>query len=160
MGLARNFKELRVYRVGFESAMRIFELTKHWPAEERYSLIDQIRRSSRAVTANVAEAWRKRLYVASFVSKLSDANAEAAETQVWLDYALECQYIDSLAHADLYAAYDQVSGGLIKMLTDPAAWCGPAALREGSAEYAVDSPGVPASLPGDSTFFVNAPDEP
>ena len=159
MALARNFKELRVYRVGFEAAMRIFALTKHWPAEERYSLTDQIRRSSRAVTANVAEAWRKRLYVASFVSKLSDANAEAAETQVWLDYALECQYIDSSAHAALYAAYDQISGGRIKMLTDPAAWCGPAALREGSSEYVAGSPGVPAGLPDDSTLFVNPPGE-
>jgi four helix bundle protein len=159
MALARNFKELRVYRAAFEAAMQIFALTKHWPAEERYSLIDQIRRSSRAVTANVAEAWRKRLYVASFVSKLSDANAEAAETQVWLDYVLACQYIDSSAHAALYAAYDQVSGGLIKMVTDPEAWCSPAALREASEEYSVDSPGMPPSFPDDPTFFDNTPHE-
>ena len=159
MALARNFKELRVYRVGFEAAMRIFALTKHWPAEERYSLIDQVRRSSRAVTANVAEAWRKRLYVASFVSKLSDANAEAGETQVWLDYALECRYMNSEAHTALYSAYDQVSGGLIKMIADPAAWCGPAALHEASTEYWVDSPGVPAGLPDDSALFVDPPSE-
>ncbi len=81
--LARSFKDLRVYQVAFETAMRIFEVSKRFPIGERYSLTDQIRRSSRSICANIAEAWRKRRYVNSFVSKLSDADTEAAETQVW-----------------------------------------------------------------------------
>ncbi|UCH11499.1 MAG: four helix bundle protein, partial [Fidelibacterota bacterium] len=90
MALAKDFKELDVYQNAFESSMEIFELTKNFPIEERYALVDQIRRSSRSVCANIAEAWYKRRYPASFVSKLSDADAEAAETIVWLDYALKC----------------------------------------------------------------------
>ena len=102
MALAQHFKDLRVFQSGFESAMRIFESSKSWPKEERYALTDQIRRSSRSVCSNIAEAWRKRLYVASFVSKLSDADAEAAETQVWLDLARACGYIDEALHSELY----------------------------------------------------------
>ena len=94
MALARNFKELRVYSLAFEAAMQLFGSSHGWPKDERYSLTDQVRRSSRAVCANTAEAWRKRLYVANFVSKLSDANAEAGETQVWLDFAMACGYLD------------------------------------------------------------------
>lgn len=138
MPLARNFKELRVYSVAFDSAMQIFELAKAWPKDERYSLTDQIRRSSRAVCANIVEAWRKRLYVASFVSKLSDANAEAGETQVWLDFALTCKYLDKASHNGLYLTYDQVSGGLIKMIASPEAWCGPASVREDATPYSAD----------------------
>jgi four helix bundle protein len=138
MALARNFKELRVYRLAFEGAMQLFQLSNGWPKEERYSLTDQVRRSSRALCANIAEAWRKRLYVASFVSKLSDANAEAGETQVWLDFAQRCGYLDEAAHNQLYQQYDQVSGGLIKMIASPEAWCGPASIREDSAPYSID----------------------
>ncbi|HKZ68777.1 MAG TPA: four helix bundle protein [Anaerolineales bacterium] len=83
-----DHRELRVNQLAFESAVRIFELTKTFPPEERYSLTDQIRRSSRSVCANIAEAWRKRRYPNNFVSKLSDADAEATETLVWLDFAL------------------------------------------------------------------------
>ena len=139
MPLAQEFKDLRVYQLAFESAALIFEVSKNWPKEERYSLTDQIRRSSRSVCANIAEAWRKRLYVASFVSKLSDANAEAAETQVWLDFALQCGYIDETLHIQLYSRYRQISGGLIKMIADPDSWCGPAAVREASALYDASS---------------------
>ncbi len=139
MPLAQEFKDLRVYQLAFESAMRIFEASKNWPKEERYSLTDQIRRSSRSVCANIAEAWRKRLYVASFVSKLSDANAEAAETMVWLDFALHCGYIDETLHAQLYNCYKQISGGLIKMITEPDSWCGPAAIREAPTLYNIGS---------------------
>jgi len=85
-----HFRELRVYCQAFDAAMRIFELSKAWPMEERYSLTDQIRRSSRSVCENVAEAWRKRRYTAHFISKLSDADAEAGESQAWLDFALRC----------------------------------------------------------------------
>ena len=139
MALARNFKELRVYGLAFESAMELFRLSQGWSKDERYSLTDQVRRSSRAVCANIAEAWRKRLYVANFVSKLSDANAEAGETQVWLDFALSCSYMNETQHRQLYVTYDQVSGGLIKMIASPEGWCGPASIREDSAPYSVDT---------------------
>jgi four helix bundle protein len=86
----KDYHELQVYQLAFESAMQIFEMTRAFPREETYSLVDQIRRSSRSVCANIAEAWRKRRYPASFVSKLSDADTEAAETLVWLDFALRC----------------------------------------------------------------------
>ncbi|HEY3298463.1 MAG TPA: four helix bundle protein, partial [Armatimonadota bacterium] len=88
----RSFRDLSVYGGAFDSAMRIFELTKKFPKDETYSLVDQIRRSSRSVCANLAEAWRKRRYQAHFISKLSDAEAEAEETRVWLDFALKCKY--------------------------------------------------------------------
>ncbi len=135
MALAKHFKDLRVYQSGFESAMRIFEVSKKWPAEERYSMTDQIRRSSRSVCANIAEAWRKRRYVASFVHKLSDSDAEAAETEVWLDFALACGHIDQKLHDELYTQYENIEGGLVKMMADPETWCGPAALREERAGY-------------------------
>ena len=88
-----TFRELEVYKLGFETAMEIFELTKKFPSEERYALIDQIRRSSRSVCSNIAEGWRKRLYKAVFINKLSDSAQEAAETQVWLEFAKKCKYI-------------------------------------------------------------------
>src|SRR3989338_2746453 len=135
MAVVTEFYELRVYSLAFEVAMRIFDLTKTWPKEERYSLIDQIRRSSRSVCANIAEAWRKRLYVGSFISKLSDANAETAETMVWLDFALQCQYISDKQHVELMSPYKQITGSLIKMISNPAPWCGPASVREESATY-------------------------
>jgi len=122
--------------------MKIFENSKPWPPEERYSLTDQIRRSSRSVCANIAEAWRKRRYEAHFVSKLSDADAEAAETQVWLDFAQACGYMDKALYAELSQLYDRVSGGLVKMMADPSPWCGPAALREEQAEYRTNSDNI------------------
>ena len=143
MPLVHDFKEIRVYSVAFEGAMQLFHLSKEWPKDERYALTDQVRRSSRAVCANVAEAWRKRLYVANFVSKLSDANAEAAETQTWLDFALACGYLEVASHQGLYQHYDQVSGGLIKMIANPEGWCGPASVREDAALYS-------SAVPGDS----------
>ena len=87
--------ELEVYKKAFGAAMMIFELSKAFPKEETYSLTDQIRRSSRSVCANLAEAWRKRRYKAAFVSKLADAESEAAETQVWIEFALKCDYLKS-----------------------------------------------------------------
>ncbi len=89
--------------------------------------------------ANIAEAWRKRRYVAQFVSKLSDADAEAAETQVWLDFALACGYINNALHTELYQVYEQIAGGLVKMMSDPDPWCGPSALREEPAPYVTNS---------------------
>jgi four helix bundle protein len=137
--LAKHFKDLRVYQSGFESAMKIFEVSKKWPSEERYSMTDQIRRSSRSVCANTAEAWRKRRYVASFVHKLSDSDGEAAETEVWLDFALACGYIDQKLHDELFCQYENIAGGLVKMMADPEPWCGPAALREERPAYEIES---------------------
>src|SRR5262249_15484375 len=91
-GKIRTHCDLQVYRTAFDAAMTIFEMTKAFPKEETYSLTDQIRRSSRSVCANLAEAWRKRRYRAAFVAKLVDAEAEAAETQVWLEFAVKCEY--------------------------------------------------------------------
>ncbi len=90
----RKHTDLKVYQLSFEAGMEVFELSKKFPKEERYSLTDQIRRSSRSVSGNIAEAWRKRRYPKSFVAKLSDSDGESAETQVWLDYALDCKYIE------------------------------------------------------------------
>ena len=89
----RHFRELEVYQLAVESAMRIFEVSKLFPVDEKYSLTDQIRRSSRSVCANIAEGWRKRRYPNAFVSKLSDADAESAETQVWLEFAVRRGYL-------------------------------------------------------------------
>ena len=89
-----SHKDLQVYRNAVDAAMEIFELTRKFPPEEKFSMIDQIRRSSRSVCANIAEAWRKRRYKAAFISKLNDAESEACETQVWLELAMRCGYID------------------------------------------------------------------
>lgn len=102
--------------------MRIFHLTKSFPKEETYSLTDQIRRASRSVCSNVAEAWRKRRYEAAFVSKLNDAEAEAAETQVWLDFSVECKYLDVAIALELQTTYDTVLGKLVAMIQHPEHW--------------------------------------
>ncbi|MBA7610326.1 MAG: four helix bundle protein [Calditrichaeota bacterium] len=123
MGLAKDFKELHVYQNAFESSLQIFELSKQFPSEERYSLVDQIRRSSRSVCANIAEAWRKRRYPAAFVSKLSDADAESAETMVWLDMAEKCGYLQEPIHTELVDRYDHICAQLAKMMATPEQWC-------------------------------------
>ena len=134
-----DYKELRVYRLAFESAMEIFDLTKRFPSEEKFSLTDQIRRSSRSVCTNIAEAWRKRRYEAAFVSKLSDSDGEAAETEVHLDFALRCGYLTAERHAILRDHYDHICGQLTKMMIDSASWCGVGCeLREMPAEYFVE----------------------
>ncbi len=118
----RSHKDLDTYRLAFESSMEIFELTRKFPKEELYSLTDQIRRSSRSVSANLAEAFRKRKYPKSFVAKLSDSEGEAAETQVWLDYALSCKYIDNETHETLIAKYENILGKLVNMSLQPEKW--------------------------------------
>jgi four helix bundle protein len=118
----RNHYELEVYQMGFEAAMRIFEVTKGFPKEERYSLVDQTRRSSRAVCANVAEAWRRRRYEAAFVCRLNDSEAEAAETQTWLEFAVKCGYLDPAIARELHQAYDNVLGKLVTMIRHPEQW--------------------------------------
>jgi four helix bundle protein len=118
----QSHEELEVYKMAFEAAMRIFELTKRFPKEETYSLTDQIRRSSRSVCSNIAEAWRKRRYEAAFVSKLNDSEAEAAETQTWLQFAVECGYLSAKVGEELRQTYDHIIGKLVNMIVNPHPW--------------------------------------
>lgn len=115
----RVHRDLEVYRMAFEAAMRIFELSRGFPVEERHSLTDQMRRSSRSVAANLAEAWRRRRYPASFVQGLNRCEAEAAETQVWLEFAVKCGYLDREQARLLYAEYDHIIGKLVNMINHP-----------------------------------------
>jgi len=135
-----DYKELRVYKLAFDSAMEIFELSRRWPSEEKFSLTDQIRRSSRSVCTNIAEAWRKRRYEAAFISKLSDSDGEAAETEVHLAFALHCGYLLADKHAKLSDQYDHICRQLTNMMDDAASWCGTGGeLREVPAEYVVEA---------------------
>jgi len=111
-------KSLRVYQLAYELAMEIYHVTKSFPAEEKYSLTDQIRRSSRSVAANIAEGYRKRQYQ-MFVNKLADSDGEAAETQSWLDFSLDCGYISREIHDSLYRRYESVGGMLGNMIQHP-----------------------------------------
>jgi four helix bundle protein len=118
----RSHRELEVYVLSFQTAMKIFEISKGFPKEETYSLTDQIRRSSRSVCANLAESFRKRRYPKSFVSKLTDSESEAAETQTWLDFSLNCGYITETEHLDLNDTYDKILGKLVIMSLHPENW--------------------------------------
>src|ERR1700752_3048622 len=102
--------------------MLIFHASKAFPKDEIYSLTDQIRRSSRSVCANLAEAWRKRRYEAAFVSKLSDAESEAAETQVWLEFAVSCEYLDAARARTLYRTYNEILRMIVGMINRPELW--------------------------------------
>lgn len=114
--------ELQVYKKAFDVAMAVFEVSKTFPKEETYSLTDQIRRSSRSVCANLAEAWRKRRYKAAFISKLSDAECEAAETQVWLEFAVSCGYVERDHRTLLDGRYDEILRMLVAMINRPQVW--------------------------------------
>ncbi|MEO0843940.1 MAG: four helix bundle protein [Cyanobacteria bacterium J06643_5] len=144
----KNHKDLEVYKMSFESAMLIFDLSKKFPVEERYSLTDpsgissgdasltqslmgetpktalshQIRRSSRSVCANLAEAWRKRRYEGAFIAKLSDSEAEAAETQTWIEFAVQCKYLDVEVGRDIYRKYNSILGMLVTMINNSEKW--------------------------------------
>ena len=118
----RKHKDLRVFKLSFEAGMEIFQMSKKFPKEEMYSLKDQVRRSSRSVSGNIAEAWRKRIYPKSFVSKLNDSEGEAAETLVWLDYALECKYIEKKQYDELYDKYEHIIAMLVNMQSNPEKW--------------------------------------
>ncbi len=111
----RSVRDLKVYKLAFEVAMRIYEISKDFPAAEKYALTDQVRRSSRSVCSNLAEGWRKRRYKAVFLNKLSDAAQEAAETQTWLEFALACGYISQDLFEDLDKQYEQVFAMLFGM---------------------------------------------
>jgi len=122
MKLIRTHKELEVYKLAFDSAMEIFEITSSFPKEEKYSLTDQMRRSSRSVCANIAEAFRKRRYEKAFVAKLSDSEGEAAETQVWIAFAYKCGYINNTIKEKLDQKYDHIIGKIINMIIHPEKW--------------------------------------
>ena len=111
----KNARELDVYRVAFEAAMEIFQFTKKFPQEEKYSLVDQIRRSSRSVCSNLAEAWRKRRYIAVFKNKLTDSMQEASETQTWLEFCHACGYISSSVFNSLDQKYEHILAMLNSM---------------------------------------------
>ncbi len=121
--------DLAVYRKAFDTAMQIFDLTRRFPREERYSLTDQIRRSSRSVCANLAEAWRKRRYQAAFVSKLSDAETEAAETQSWIQFAVGCGYLAAETGRQLHQTYDEIIGTIVGMVSHAGSWTFPGGQR-------------------------------
>jgi four helix bundle protein len=123
--LVKIYRDLEVYQTAFSSAMEIFEVSKTFPVEERYALTDQIRRSSRSVCANLGEAWRKRRYIAAFIAKLYDCQAEATETQIWLEFAVKCQYLDSEVGRTLYRNYDKVLGQLAVMVKNADDWTAP-----------------------------------
>jgi four helix bundle protein len=113
---------LDVYQNALATGLRVYELSKKFPAEERYALTDQIRRSSRSVCANIAEAWRKRRYEAAFVSKLSDAETEAAETQVHAEFAFHHRYLSREEFLEVDDAYEKIIGQLVKMIDQPQKW--------------------------------------
>ncbi|SRR5690606_5206590 len=114
-----DFKKLLAYQKSFDLAMDIFEISKSFPKEETYSLTDQVRRSSRSVTANISEAYRKRLYPKHFVSKLTDADSENSETYTWLEFALACKYIDDSIFHDLNTKSLEVGKLINYMINNP-----------------------------------------
>lgn len=119
----KGFRDLKVYQFSYQLALEVFEKTRSFPKEELYSLTNQIRRSSRSVLANVAEAWRKRKYVKSFISKLTDSIAEESETEVWLDFAKDLNYIKETEYTCFIEKYDEVARMLSPMMENPDKFC-------------------------------------
>jgi len=115
--------EIDAYKLSVEAAMEIYELSKSFPEEEKYSLTDQIRKSSRSISAQIAEGWRRRKYRAAFVNKMNEAEGEAAETQVWLEYSVKCRYMSREDGTRLHKKYDEIIGKLINMGNHPEQWC-------------------------------------
>ncbi len=118
----RHFRDLDVYQNALETALRVYELSKKFPDGERYALTNQIRRSSRSVCANIAEAWRKRRYTAAFISKLSDSESEAAETQVHMEFAVRHGYIGDAEFQAIDDAYEHILGQLVRIIDHPEKW--------------------------------------
>ena len=122
MAKIQSVRDLRVWQKAMDLAMLVFELTKGFPPDERFSLTDQVRRSSRSVAANLSEAWRKRRYVAAFIAKINDSEGEAAETQTFVEFALRCGYISPEDAASLDAGYEELLAQLVHMATHPEDW--------------------------------------
>ncbi len=116
MASIRSFRDLDVYTQAREQAKKVFAVSKSFPREERFSLTDQIRRSSRAVNAMIAEAWARRMYPAAFINKIDEAMGEAMETQAWLDHALDCGYVDEKAHRSLDESWQRIGAMLNRMI--------------------------------------------
>ncbi|MBC8461805.1 MAG: four helix bundle protein [Bacteroidales bacterium] len=124
MGTAiKSFRDLSVYQLAFSTAMEIFHLTKEFPMEEKYSLTDQIRRASRSICSNIAEGWYKRRYPAAFICKLTDSISEAAETQTWLEFSLNCNYIDKNKYVELFEKYEHIIAQLLTMEKKSDSFC-------------------------------------
>jgi four helix bundle protein len=123
MGQINSFKDLIVFQKAYKLAIEIFEISKCFPKEEKYSLTDQIRRSSRSITANIAESWAKRRYIKSFINKLTDSLGEEYETEVWLDYSKDSKYITEEKYVELIKEYDEVRKMLISFIKNPEKWC-------------------------------------
>ena len=123
MSKVGSFRDLIVYQKAYKLAMEIFELSKDFPKEEKYSLTDQMRRSSRSATSNLSEAWAKRRYEKAFVSKLTDSLGEEYETECWLDYSKDCKYIQEETHKRILNEYDEVRKMLISIINNPEKWC-------------------------------------
>lgn len=123
MAKIKSVRELDVYKLAFEAAMEIFQFTKKFPQEEKYSLVDQIRRSSRSVCSNLAEAWRKRRYIAVFKNKLTDAMQEASETQTWLEFCHACGYINLNVFDSLDQKYEHILAMLNSMEMKADSFC-------------------------------------
>ena len=119
----KGYRDLKVYKLAYKLAMEIFEITKSFPKEEKYSLVDQIRRSSRSVPANIAESWKKRQYPKMFVSKIIDAAGEAGETEVWLDVSKDAGYLSIEKYENLISGYDEVNRMLYGMINKPDSFC-------------------------------------
>jgi len=115
----KGFRDLKVYQLAYKLAMDIFQESKSFPKDEKYSLTDQMRRSSRSIAANIAEGFRKRQYPKMFLSKLADADGETAETQVWLDFALDCEYLSKEEHDELLSRYEEIGKMLGAMMSMP-----------------------------------------
>ncbi|MBO9694052.1 four helix bundle protein [Chryseobacterium sp.] len=122
MSTIRFHQDLKVYQKSFETSQLIYELSKSFPKEELYSLTDQIRKSSRSVTANISEAWGKRKYEKSFVAKLTDSEGEARETQTWLQFAFTCDYMNEEQYENLHKQYNQIIGMLVNMMSQSEKW--------------------------------------
>ncbi len=122
MKLIKHHWELDVYKLAMEMSREVFQLSKSFPKEETYSLTDQIRRSSRSVSAQLSEAWRRRKYEAVFVNKLNEAEGEAAETQTWLEHAVQCDYAPVVKAREIHRLCDRILGKLVTMGNNPAAW--------------------------------------
>lgn len=114
--------QLDVYKLSVNAAMKIFEISRRFPKEETYSLTDQMRRSSRSVSGQIAEGWRRRKYKAAFINKLNESEGEAAETQVWIEYAVKCVYITRQDGKTLHKKYDNIIGKLVNMQNEPDRW--------------------------------------
>jgi four helix bundle protein len=118
----KSYRDLRVYSNAMEAAMKIFEVTKKFPPEEKYSLTDQMRRASRSVCSNIGEAWRKRINQEEFNARLNDSESLACASQVWIEFARKCGYLEDKVSNDLDSAYDQILGQLFKMIKNSEKW--------------------------------------